>query len=51
MSCSIQESKGIRQWPLNLNTSPMIIHKIIPSINIQLVVETYGYYELTSQTQ
>ena len=23
-----QGSKGIRQWPINLSTSPMIIHKI-----------------------
>ena len=29
-------SKGIRQWPMNLGTSPMMIHKI----QLQLVVLT-----------
>ena len=28
-----QESKGIRQWPINLCTSPMMIHKITPSLD------------------
>ena len=29
----IQGSKGIRQWSINLYTSPMIIYKIIPSVD------------------
>ena len=29
-----KESKGIRQWPINLCTSPMIIHKITPFIDL-----------------
>ncbi len=28
-----QGSKGIRQWPINWCTSPMIMHKIIPSVD------------------
>ncbi len=28
-----QGSKGIRQWPIYLCTSPMMIHKITPSVN------------------
>ena len=31
-----QESKGIRQLPINLCTSTMIIHKITPSIDYNL---------------
>ena len=30
---SIQGFKGIRQWLINLCTSPIIIHKITPSVN------------------
>ena len=33
-STNVQGSKGIRQWPLNLCASPMMI--------IKLVVETFG---------
>ena len=29
----IQGSKGIRQWPINSCTSPMMIHKIIPYVD------------------
>ena len=29
----IQGFKGIRQWPINLCTSPMMLHKINPSID------------------
>ena len=28
-----QESKGTREWPINWCTSPMKIHKIIPSVD------------------
>ena len=28
-----QGSKGKRQWPMNLCTSPMMIHKITPSVD------------------
>ena len=28
-----QVSKGIIQWPINLCTSPMMIHKITPSVD------------------
>ena len=28
-----QESKGIRQCLINISTSPMIIHKITPSVD------------------
>ena len=28
-----QGSKGVRQWPINSYTSPMIIHKITPSVD------------------
>ena len=33
---NIQGSKGIRQWPINWCTSPMIIHKITPSLECNL---------------
>ena len=29
----IQRSKGIRQWPINCCTSPMMIEKITPSVD------------------
>ena len=28
-----QGSTGIRQWPINWNKSPMLLHKIIPSVD------------------
>ena len=28
-----QGSKGIRQWPINWWTDPMMIHKIMPSVD------------------
>ena len=31
-----QESKGIRQWPINWSTSPMMIHKNYPFCRLQL---------------
>ena len=30
---SIPNNLGIRQWPINLYTSPMMIHKIKPSVD------------------
>ena len=30
---TIQVSEGIRQWTINLLTSPMMIHKITPSLD------------------
>ena len=40
-----QGSKGIRHWPINwCTTSPMMIHKITPSVdNYLLVVETFEH--------
>ena len=35
-----QRSKGIRQWPINVSTSPMVIHKIT---FFRLVVEMFGH--------
>ena len=32
-SAGDQGSKGIRQWPINLCKSPMIMHKITPSVD------------------
>ena len=32
-----QVSIGITQWPINLSTSPMMIHKITPSVELNLV--------------
>ena len=33
--CSHQGSKGIRHWPINRCTSPMMIHKITPSVDLK----------------
>ena len=46
-----QGSKGIGQWPINWYTFPMRIHKITPSVDLQLVVETLGYSILTKQSK
>ena len=43
-----QGSKGIRQWPINCCTSPMIIHKKYPLCKSQLI-ETFGLSKPTNQ--
>ena len=38
-----QGSKGIRQWPINISTSPTIDNtQNYPFYRLQLVVETFG---------
>ena len=32
----IQESKGLRQWPINICTSPMMMHKIAPYVDVMI---------------
>ena len=35
--------ESIRQWPINLCTSSMMLQKITPSVDCKLVVETFGH--------
>ena len=39
----IQGSQGIRQLPISLWTSPLMIHKIAPSVDYNLGVQTIGH--------
>ena len=36
---NMQGSKGIRQWPINLCTSPMMIQKINPSVDYNCLLK------------
>ena len=43
-------SRGIRQWPVDLFTSPIMIHKITHYVgSLQLLVETFGHSTLSNQ--
>ncbi len=46
-----QESKGTRQWPINLYTSPMITHKIPSYVDYNYWLKRLGSqpYESTNQ--